>query len=113
MSALQYTFVKPGPGVATGPQARLVPCTGVAGEMGFVLQNKPKQYTGGVIRVYGFSECKVDGTVVIAPGDKLKANASGLGIKTVTAGDTYSAIAFEASSAVGDIIEVLCDRGSI
>lgn len=116
LSALQYTFVKPVSGVATGPQCRLGPCTGIAGETGWILQNKPKQYTGAVIRIYGFSELIVDGGAgAIAPGDKLKSNGTGQGIKVgaAAAGQYYSAIAWEASSATGDRIEVLCDRGLV
>jgi len=112
LSALQFTLVKPSSGVATGPQARLSACG--AGDRGWVLQNKPQQNTGAVIRIYGFSQLFVDGGAgAIAPGDMLKSNAGGLGIKTTTAGNYYSAIAWESSSATGDLIEVLCDRGTV
>lgn len=112
LSALQFTFVKFSAGVATGPQARVSACG--LGDRGFILQNKPIQFTGAVIRIYGFSQLYVDGGAgAIAPGDKLKSNASGLGIKTTTATDEYSAIACESSSATGDLIEVLCDRGKV
>jgi len=113
LSALQYTLVKPSTGVATGPQTRIVACG--AGDRGFVLQNKPKALgQGAVLRILGFSQLFVDGSgTAIAPGDALKSNASGQGIKTTTPGDHYSAIAFEASTAAGDLIEVLVDRGTV
>jgi hypothetical protein len=112
LSALQYTLVKPAAGVATGPQCRFAACG--LGDRGFILQNKPIQFTGAVVRIHGFSQLFVDGAAgAIAPGDMLKSNAAGLGIKTVAAGDYYSAIAMESSTAAGDLIEVLCERGRV
>jgi len=110
LSAYQWRFVKPTTGVATGPMARLAACTS---GIGFILQNKPAALgRGGVIRIYGFSELVVDGTSGggIVPGNHIKPAAAGVGV-VCTAGDTYSAIAFEASIASGDRIEVLCERG--
>jgi hypothetical protein len=111
MSLLQYTFVKPSTGVAGGPSARVAVCG--AGDRGWILQNKPLQYKGAVIRIKGFSALKVDGSgTAIAVGDPLKSDGAGLGIKA-TAATIFNAIAMEASSAAGDIIEVLVMHGQV
>ena len=110
LSAYQWKFVKPSTGVATGPQARLALCES---GIGFIMQNKPAALgRGGVFRIYGFSELVVDGSNGggIVPGSHIKPTTGGKGI-VASAGDTYSAIAFEASSVDGDRIEVLCERG--
>jgi hypothetical protein len=119
LSTSQWTFVKPVDGEAGGPQARLTQCG--AGDSGWILQNSPGggrdvaynvPHLGGRIRRSGFSKLKVDGSeTAIAVGDKLKPNEDGLGVKA-TSGQ-YSAIAYEASDAEGDIIEVLVEHGSV
>jgi hypothetical protein len=103
----QYTFVGLAAGSATGPQARV---SSITSGFGFIMQNKPKQYKGAVIRLRGTSALKVDGTTPISVGDFIKPSTGGKGVKA-SAGDTYSAIALEASSADGDIIEVIAERG--
>ena len=108
LSAYQWKFVKPTTGVAGGPSARLALCES---GIGWILQNKPAALgRGGVIRIYGFSELVVDGTSPIVPGNHIKPTTGGVGV-VCSAGDTYSAIAWEASAANGDRIEVLCERG--
>jgi len=77
-----------------------------------VLQNKPKITEACAVRVEGTSKLVVDGatggaTAAIAIGAKLKANASGQGINSSTDGDEVFAIALQASTAVGDIIEAM------
>lgn len=83
----------------------------VAGDRAIgVLQNKPKITEGCTVRSGGTSKVVVDGDVGvgnIAVGDKLKADASGRGIKTTTDGDEVFALALDASTATGDIIEAL------
>jgi hypothetical protein len=110
LSSYQHMFVKPTTGVAYGPMARVTLCE--SGH-GFVLQNKPKAIKqGAVLRIYGFSELVVDGTAGggISVGSYIKPTTGGKGV-AASAGDYYSAIAFEASAANNDKIEVLCERG--
>ena len=105
----QYTFVGFTAGGASGPQARIDAVT--SGGNALILQNRPKQYKGGVVRLVGTSALRVDGSgTPIAVGTKLKPTTGGKGV-AITAGDEYSAIALEASTADGDIIEVLVQRG--
>lgn len=63
------------------------------------------------VRVQGVSQCLVDGTgTAIAVGDDLMPEGSGSGKLTAhsgTTGDTFAARALEASTADGDIIQVL------
>lgn len=107
-AAYQYTFVGFAAGSATGPQARVTSAT--SGENRFIMQNRPKQYKGAVIRLRGTSALRVDGTTPIVVGDFIKPSTGGKGVKA-SAGEAYSAIAMEASSADGDEIEVLVERG--
>lgn len=73
-----------------------------------IQQNKPKIDEGLTVQVDGSSKLVVDGSgTAIVIGDKLKSDASGRGIKTVTDGDEVGAFALEASTAAGDIIEAL------
>jgi hypothetical protein len=106
--AYQYTFVGFAAGAAGGPQARVQAVT--SGENRFIMQNRPKQYKGAVIRLRGTSALRVDGTTPISVGDFIKPSTAGVGVKA-SAGEAYSAIAMESSSASGDIIEVLVERG--
>jgi len=111
LSAYQWCFVKPTTGVGQSAQLALHTGAAATNNVAFILQNKPAaQGHGGVIRVYGMSELCVDGTTPIVPGDPLKPKAGGLGTKC-SAGDGYSAIALEPSTAATDRIEVLCERG--
>jgi hypothetical protein len=83
----------------------------LAGERAIgVLQNKPKITEGCTVRGGGTSKVVVDGSVTpgnIASGDKLKSDAVGRGVRTVTDGDEVFGIALEPSTATGDIIEAL------
>jgi hypothetical protein len=108
-STYQYTFVGLSAGASGGPQARVTAVTSGAGA--FIMQNRPKQYKGAVIRLRGTSSLKVDGSgTAISVGDFLKPGTGGKGVKC-SAGDAYSAVAMEASTADGDEIEVLVERG--
>src|SRR5262245_23537635 len=72
-----------------------------------VLQNKPQLNEGCTVAAIAGSTSKlvVDGTTPIAIGDRLKADASGRGVKTTTAQDEVIGLALEASTAAGDNIE--------
>lgn len=72
-----------------------------------ILQNKPKSGEGAAVRFTGTSKVVVDGTTPILVNDALKADANGKGVKTTSDGDEVFGFAMEASSADGDIIEVL------
>lgn len=77
-----------------------------------ILQNKPKTGEGCAVRMLGTSKFVVDGAAgAIAAGDKLKSDNAGRGIKTTIDGDELVALALEASTALGDVIEVqIVDR---
>lgn len=76
-----------------------------------VLQNKPKAGEGCTVRPAGAtSKLVVDGDASvsnIAIGDKLKSDAQGRGIKASADGDEVFALALQASTATGDVIEAL------
>jgi hypothetical protein len=75
-----------------------------------VLQNKPKLNEACALRVIGTTKLVVDAVAAVSnivPGDKLKANATGMGIKASTDGDEVFAIAMEPATATGSIIEAL------
>lgn len=111
LSTKQYTFVKLAAGATGGPAARITDASIVGAAHALILQNDPKQYKGGTVRTEGFSALKVDGNAgAIAVGDALTPDTNGLGVKAA-AGAVYSAIACEASTAVGDIIEVWVRHG--
>jgi len=62
----------------------------------------------------GVGRLKVDGSgTAIVAGDRLKPNASAIGIKTTTDTDFYGARALEPSTASGDIIRVLIEKGFV
>ena len=100
----QYTFV-------ALDQTTMAACEPItSGEARFILQNRPKYLKGAVVRLHGTSALRVDGTTPIYIGNFIKPSTGGKGVKAV-AGEAYSAIALETSSADGDIIEVLVERG--
>jgi Uncharacterized conserved protein (DUF2190) len=112
LSARQFTFVKFTAAPSSGaPAARIGAAS--TGDRGWILQDDPKAGKGGRVRLEGTSALKVDGTTAIAVGDPLKSDSGGLGVKAATAGNQYNAIALEASSASGDVIEVLVAHGHI
>lgn len=74
--------------------------------------------SGGEAAIFysGIGRLTVDGSsTAIAAGDKLKPGASndGVGIKAASDTNAYGAIALDPSSASGDIIRVLIERGTI
>ena len=111
LSARQFTFVKFTTGVSGGPAARIGAAG--AGDRGWILQDDPIAGKGGRIRLEGTSALKVDGTTPIVPGDLLKSDANGLGVKAATDKDAYNAVALEASSSATDVIEVLVHHGHL
>jgi hypothetical protein len=107
LSTHQFKFVIGVAGVAGGQQAR-VNVSGANGRTIGVLQNKPNAAgLGAVVRVSGTSKLVVDGTVAIAAGNPLKADASGRGVLAATDKDKVGGIALEPSTAANDIIEAL------
>lgn len=106
LSLYQYSPVKLAAGTAGGPRCR-IDLAG-AGERAIgILQTDPTAQKGGTVMLSGVSRCKVDGTTPIAVGDKLIAGTAGLSVKSSTDKDHVFGIALEASSASGDIIDVL------
>mgnify|MGYP001194382091 FL=1 len=109
LSLCQFTFVKGAPMVAGGQQAQLTTC-GANGRMVGIQQNTPDA-AGLALRVRfdGTSKLLVDGTQGggIAVGSPLKSDAAGRGIKAAGDKNHVGAYALEASTALGDIIEVL------
>lgn len=79
-----------------------------------ILQNAPKINSAAEVAMIGISQLIVDGNAsAIAPGDKLKTDASGRGIKTTTDRDPIFAVALEPSTAQNDQIAVmLLDPGT-
>lgn len=101
----QFTFVKPATGV--NQQGSVATSTANARAIG-IQQNKPtKQGEGVVVRIAGTSKLLVDGTTPIVPGDTLKSDGSGRGVKGASDHDRVGAIAMEPSSVANDIIEVI------
>lgn len=112
LSARQFTFVKLYTGV-TGGTAATIEAQNAKTASGFILQDKPLSGKAGRIRIEGTSALKVDGNAgAIAVGDPLTADTAGLGVKAITT-NFYGAVAMEASTAAGDIIEVLVQRGYV
>lgn len=110
-AAKQFTFVK--------FSAAQTVTTAAAGELAIgVQQNLPNAAgLGVVVRMVGAggtSKLRVDGNAAnIAAGDKLKADANGKGLKAAGANDDYYAVACEASTADGDVIEVVLQQGKL
>lgn len=72
-----------------------------------ILNNAPAINKAAEVVLLGFSPMVVDGSgTAIAPGDRLKVDASGRGIKTTSANDEVIATALENSSAANDVISV-------
>lgn len=66
------------------------------------------------VDIFGIGPLIVDGNAgTIAPRDRLKANASGQGVKTTTDTEEYGAIALEDSTTAGETIQVLIRTGMI
>lgn len=107
LSTHQFKFVIGAVAVAGGQQAR-VNVTGSNNRVIGILQNKPNAAgLGAVVRVSGRSKLVVDGSgTAIAVGSPLK-SSSGVGIVAGTDKDKVGAIALEASTANGDIIDSL------
>jgi hypothetical protein len=75
-----------------------------------VIQNVPGAAAGreNVVRIAGISKLVTDGSsTAIVRGDRLKADASGHGVKGETDNNEIGAIALGASTASGTIISVL------
>ena len=108
LSALQYHMVA----LQTDGQVKQATATtSIAG----ILQDDPDTAgDGALVAIGGISKCVVDGNAAaIAAGDMLASDASGQGVKTDTDKDQYGAIAQEASTAAGDIIQVLVTPGQL
>jgi hypothetical protein len=108
LSALQFTYVKfSADYTVTGAGAGL----GTEGDIPIgILQNAPAVAgLGAMVRLLGTSKLKVNGSVGggISAGSLLKITAGGIGIVAADAKDVIVAQALEASSANGDIIEVM------
>ena len=76
-----------------------------------ILQNKPKAAEAAQIRHLGRSKAVVDGTAAIAVGDNLGTDAAGKLVKKTANNDWVIARALQASTAAGDIIDVLLTGG--
>lgn len=102
LSAKRYTAVK------ADTTAWQVVAAG-AGDAGLgILQNEPTSGKAAEVDMVGATRWKVDGNAAaIAPGDFLKSDTNGKGVKTTTDNDQVMARALEASSADGDIITVI------
>ncbi len=106
-SSYQYTAVK------LTTTAWQVDLAGTAKAIG-ILNNQPKINSAAEVVLEGISPMVVDGNAgAIAPGDRLKTDSSGRGIKTVTNLDEYIATALEPSTAQNDVISVLVRAGQI
>jgi len=107
LSSYQYCF---GYAEADG---QIAMATGATVMILGVIQDDPDAAGEGVLLgVGGISKLVVDGNAgAIAAGDKLTSDAAGKGIKTTTDKNVYGAIALEASTAAGDIIQVLVTPG--
>lgn len=78
-----------------------------------ILNNAPKATSAAEVVMLGVSPMVVDGNAgAIAPGDRLKVDASGRGIKTTSANDEVIAIALQISTAQNDVISVFVLGGS-
>ena len=59
-----------------------------AGEGVGVLQNKPEAGQKAQVRIFGLTRVVLDGSgTAISPGDKIKSDASGIGVRSTTAND--------------------------
>lgn len=108
----QYCAVKPtandlacAPSSSAGTGANAIAATQCLG----VLQNAPSASQGATVRMLGLSKMVVDGSgTAIVPGDWLKNDASGRGIKVTAPSSSQAslAMALAGSTAANDIITV-------
>jgi hypothetical protein len=108
LSAHQFKFLMGAAASGNSQLARVNVATANARVIG-ILQNKPPTANqGAVVRVSGRSKLVVDGSgTAITVGLPLKATTAGVGIAAASDKDKVGAIALEASSASGDIIDTL------
>ena len=106
LSAIQYHFVY----LASDEQVtQATDATVIDG----ILQDDPDaENEGALVGIKGISKLVVDGSgVAITVGAKLAADASGHGVVTTADLDDYGAVAMNASTAAGDIIQVRLHPG--
>lgn len=103
LSAKQHLFVK------LDTTANQIAVAGAGDKILGILEDDPPSGAAGKVRISGgTTKLVVDGSgTAIAIGDYLKSDASGRGVKTTVDRDKVGAMALAASSAAGDIIEVL------
>jgi len=117
--AAQWTITKPSAGDLTG-KAHLfcvlttgkIAVAGAGADVIGIIQENPPAAADRAVKIMvpggGTSKLVVDGNAAaILTGDWLKSDAAGKGVKTVTNLDKVGARALEASTADGDIIEVI------
>jgi hypothetical protein len=76
-----------------------------------VLQNKPDEGEAALVRVLGTSKVSAGTPVGVAYGNFVTTDSNGQAIATTTTGNHVIGIALEsASTAVGDVVEVLISR---
>lgn len=103
LSTKQFHFMK-----ITGD--RTVNAAGAGEQCIGVLQDKVDAAArAGNVRMLGTTE--ITAGAAFAAGDKLKSNASGRAITAGGANDDYYAIALEAATADGDIVEAFLIQG--
>jgi len=109
LSSHQYCFVY------ADTDGQLLHSVNATGMILGVLQDDPDAAgEGALLGIGGISKLVVDGNAgAIATGDKLTSNSEGKGIKTTTDKNVYGAIALEASTAAGDLIQVLVTPGQM
>jgi len=103
LSSHQYCFMY------SDTDSQLLHATGDTSDIIGILQDDPDTAGKGALLGYGgISKLVVDGNAgAIAAGDRLTSDSEGKGVVTTTDTKTYGAIALEASTAAGDIIQVL------
>lgn len=106
LSAIQYHFVY----LASDEQVTQATATTV---IDGILQDDPDaENEGALVGIKGISKLVVDGSgTAITVGCKLAADASGHGVITTSDLDDYGAVAMNASTASGDIIQVRLHPG--
>ena len=109
LSSHQYCFVY------ADTDGQLLHSVNATGMILGVLQDDPDAAgEGALLGISGISKLVVDGNAgAIATGDKLTSDSEGKGIKTTTDKNVYGAIALEASTAAGDIIQALVTPGQM
>ena len=103
LSSHQYCFVY------ADTDGQMLHATGDTVKILGISQDDPDAAGEGLtVGIGGISKLVVDGNAAaIAAGDMLTSNSEGKGVKTTTDAKVYGAIALEASTAAGDIIQVL------